>query len=100
MARLFAEAIADTTDGADEAGLRGGGLDLAAQGADMDVECAGIVEEVGVPHLFHEEGAGEGLAGVAHEGGQEPALHGGQVPGRAVDDDLLGGDVEGETTGG
>jgi len=100
MARLFAEAVADAKDSADETGLRGDGLDLAAQGANVHIERAGIVKEIGPPHLFHQEGAGEGLAGVGHEGGQEPALHRSQVPGRAVDDDLLGGDIKGEATGG
>ena len=68
------------------------GLELAAQVADVDLEDVGVAAEVVVPHPLQDGRAGQDLARVLQEQGQQVELLAGQRDGPLAPD-LVGGAV-------
>ena len=56
-------------------------IDLAAQPAHVDVDDVGLGIEVVIPHRLQQHGAGDYLAGVAHQVLQQPELAGLELDG-------------------
>src|SRR5271166_1272953 len=77
---------ADGPDIDDEAS-NAGGVEFAAQVADLDVDDVGLREEFGNPHILEQHCFGRDLTGTAHEIFQEP-----EFPPQQIDELALASD--------
>src|SRR5271156_2592834 len=73
-------------DGADinNESSRAGGIELAPQVADLDVDDVGLRHEFEIPHILEQHRPGHDLAGAAHEIFHEPEFPGQQIDQLAV----------------
>src|SRR5688500_1380394 len=66
-----AEDVADTADGVDEGRVSRVGLDPAAQPVDVDIDRARLAAVVVAPHVLEQLVAGEDLAGMTDQEGEQ-----------------------------
>ena len=86
LIRVPPEAVADTPYGLNPVRVRGVGLDLGSQAADVDRHGCGVAVEGELPDAVHQLIAAEDLARVAGEEEQEVELSCGQVHLSPADD--------------
>src|SRR5919197_4649633 len=93
IASPLPQGVAGPTYGLDEAGFAAG-LELLAQGPNVDVDDIRLAQEVVAPNALEDQVAGEHLAGMAHQELEQLVLAGGQLDPAIAAADLARAGVE------